>query len=161
MIHREAGDADAPTVRAILLESFPTPAEADLVDRLREDGDLVLALLAEEGEAPCGVAVLSPMEAPFPALGLGPVAVRPARRRHGIGAALVREALARAGAAGWRGVFVLGDPAWYARLGFSAEAAAGFDCAFAGPAFMACPLGGAALPARGGRLAYPPAFDGL
>ncbi|MGF1554522.1 MAG: GNAT family N-acetyltransferase [Paracoccaceae bacterium] len=166
MIPREAREEDAAAIRAILLASFPTRAEADLVRRLVADGDAVIVLIVEppgaepSGDEPCGVCVLSRMTAPFPALGLGPLAVTPVWRRRGIGARLVREGLSRAATAGWRGVFVLGDPAYYERFGFSTDLAAGFESAFAGPCFMGLALGGA-LPARTGALAYPPAFDAM
>jgi putative acetyltransferase len=67
-------------IRRLHRESFPTGAEADLVDTLRSDGDAVLSLLAEEGGAVIGHALFSRMAAPFRALGLAPVAVLPAHR---------------------------------------------------------------------------------
>ena len=56
-----------------------------------------------------------------PALLLGPLAVDPARRRRGIGSALVRHALRAAAKGGHRAVLLAGDPAYYSRFGFSAE----------------------------------------
>jgi len=55
------------------------------------------------------------------ALLLGPLAVDPARRRRGIGSALVRHALRAAAKGGHRAVLLAGDPAYYSRFGFSAE----------------------------------------
>jgi predicted N-acetyltransferase YhbS len=52
---------------------------------------------------------------------LGPLAVDPARRRRGIGSALVRHALRAASKCGHRAVLLVGDPAYYSRFGFSAE----------------------------------------
>jgi len=37
-------------------------------------------------------------------------------------------------------IFVLGDPNYYGRFGFSTDAAATFECAYAGPHFMALRL---------------------
>jgi predicted N-acetyltransferase YhbS len=54
----------------------------------------------------------------LPALVLGPLAVDPACRELGIGAALVRHALAAAKAAGHGAVILLGDAPYYARFGF-------------------------------------------
>jgi predicted N-acetyltransferase YhbS len=54
------------------------------------------------------------------ALLLGPLAVDPARRRRGIGSALVRHALRAAAKCGNRAVLLVGDPAYYSRFGFSA-----------------------------------------
>lgn len=54
-----------------------------------------------------------------PALLLGPVAVHPTRQGEGIAGALIREGLARAEAAGWTRVLLVGDPPLYARYGFA------------------------------------------
>ena len=55
-----------------------------------------------------------------PALVLGPLAVDPTCRELGVGAALMRHALAAAKAAGHGAVILLGDATYYARFGFSA-----------------------------------------
>ena len=52
---------------------------------------------------------------------LGPLAVAPAQQRQGIGSALVHEGLRRLEKAGVASVYVLGDPAYYGRLGFAPE----------------------------------------
>ena len=54
------------------------------------------------------------------ALMLGPLAVDPACRKLGIGAALMDHALAAAKARGHGAVILLGDAPYYARFGFSA-----------------------------------------
>lgn len=56
-----------------------------------------------------------------PALVLGPLAVDPACRELGIGAALMQQALAAARARGHAAVILLGDAPYYARFGFSPE----------------------------------------
>ena len=50
--------------------------------------------------------------------GLGPVAVLPGMQGRGVGAALIREGLARLRALGAAGCVVMGDPAYYRRFGF-------------------------------------------
>jgi putative acetyltransferase len=147
-------------IRALVTAAFPTDDEARLVDRLRADGALALSLVATENDAVIGHVAFSPMTAPFRALGLGPAAVAAAARRRGVAAALIAEGLARAAADGWEGVFVVGDPAYYRRFGFAAEAAAGFTTPWAGPHFMLRPLVAAPLPRRG-PVAYAPAFAAL
>ena len=52
---------------------------------------------------------------------LGPLAVAPAWQRQGIGSAMVRAGLRRLEDAGVSHVYVLGDPAYYGRLGFLPE----------------------------------------
>jgi predicted N-acetyltransferase YhbS len=54
-----------------------------------------------------------------PALVLGPLAVDPACREFGIGAALMHQVLAAARARGHAAVILLGDAPYYARFGFS------------------------------------------
>jgi len=56
-----------------------------------------------------------------PALVLGPLAVDPAFRELGIGAALMHQALAAARARGHAAVILLGDAPYYARFGFTGE----------------------------------------
>lgn len=56
-----------------------------------------------------------------PALVLGPLAVDPACRELGIGAALMQHALAAARARGHAAVILLGDAPYYARFGLSSE----------------------------------------
>ena len=51
-------------------------------------------------------------------LGLGPIGVVPRLQRHGIGSALMQETIARANAAGERGIALLGGPEYYSRFGF-------------------------------------------
>jgi putative acetyltransferase len=160
VIVRDEQPADRAVIREIVQAAFGQAAEADLVDRLREDGDAVVSLVAVEDEAILGHVLLSRMQAPFRALGLAPVSVRPDRQRSGVGSGLVREALTRTRDEGWDAVFVLGDPAFYRRFGFDPEAAQGFGSPFAGPHLMALPLKGR-LPVATGRVDYAPAFAAL
>ena len=152
---RPAEPRDAAAVRAVHRDAFPTPAEADLVERLEEEGDAVVSLVAERQGEVVGHILLSRMRVAgdgraFRALGLGPLAVLPPFQRCGIGSDLIRGALAIAAATGEELVFVLGEPEYYERFGFSAEAAAPFASPYAGPFLMALPLGdGAPCPARG------------
>lgn len=155
----ERGDREA--VRRLLLAAFPGPGEADLVERLRGDGDMEIALVARSGGALAGHVTFSRMKAPFFALGLAPVAVDERFRRRGIAAALISAGLDQARGEGWQGVFVLGEPDYYRRFGFSAEMAAGFASPYAGPYLMALLLDGEALPAACGAIDYAPAFAAL
>jgi predicted N-acetyltransferase YhbS len=62
-----------------------------------------------------------------PALLLGPLAVDEAARGEGVGSALMREALHRAGGLGHRAVPLVGDAPYYGRFGFSAAMVEGLD----------------------------------
>jgi putative acetyltransferase len=160
IIRDERPEEDAAAVRALLEAAFGGPLEAELVDRLRQDGDVVLGLVAEEAGRVVGHVLLSRMTAPFRALALAPLAVLPERQRTGIGGRLVRAALARATAEDFDAVIVVGEPAYYQRLGFDAALARGFLSPYAGPFLMARALRGA-LPVATGRLAHAPAFAAL
>jgi putative acetyltransferase len=120
--------ADRRAIRDIHLAAFPTPAEADLVDRLRADGDVEPArsLLAEvEGaivghclltattlERPDGTRVVGPIVA------LGPIAVLPEWQRRHVGTALMHAALERCAEDGAGAVVLVGSPTYYLRIGF-------------------------------------------
>ena len=58
---------------------------------------------------------------------VGPVAVEPSRQGEGVGGALMRHALAAAAAHRRDGaLFLIGDPEYYGRFGFTAERTAGW-----------------------------------
>ena len=161
MIIRSETPADYTAIRHVLPASFPDASEADLVERLRADGDIVIALVAVEDDSVVGHAVFSRMTAPFKALGLGPIAVHADWRKQGIAARLIERGLDLARETGWDGVFVVGEPDFYKRFGFSSAMAARFDSAYAGPYLMALALNGDTLPSTSGRIDYPPAFAEL
>lgn len=151
---------DHAGVAALIERAFGRVDEAQLVDRLRGDGDAVISLIAECDGVIAGHAMLSKMSAPFPALGLGPLSVDPAHQRRGVGAALMGEAIAQARREGWNAIFVLGDHVYYGRFGFEARIAAGFRSPYAGPHFMALPLV-EKLQTQTGTVEYAQAFDAL
>jgi putative acetyltransferase len=157
--------ADAPAIHDLLAHAFETPAEAELVDRLRRDGDLVLSLVATDtAQAVVGHVAFPRLRVESagresPVAGLAPLAVAETHRRQGIGAQLTRAGLDHLRAKGETLVFVMGNPAYYTRFGFALETAQPFTCVYAGPYFMALRLADAAL--RTGTVRYPAAFDDL
>lgn len=128
---------DALAIRRIVEAAFGRPDEAGLVDALRRDGDLAVSLVAKDGEEPIGHIALSRMQSPSGSLGLGPIAVLPEHQARGVGSALIRAALKQAARDSYGLVFVLGEPAFYQRFGFSTDLAAQFPSAYSGPYFMA------------------------
>jgi putative acetyltransferase len=86
----------AAGIRTLLVEAFPTPDEADLVERLRDGGYAEIGLTATEEERVIGYLLLSRMSAPMKALGLAPLAVAADKRRLGIGQSLIEAGLERA-----------------------------------------------------------------
>ena|SRR5205807_3736950 len=161
MIVRSETPGDITAIRVVEEEAFGQPAEARLVDDLRAAGDSVFSLVAVEDETAIGHVMFSRMKAPFPALALAPVAVLPERQRMGVGSRLIREGIAYSEAAGWLGIFVLGDPAFYRRFGFDAGKASGFISPYAGPHLMALPIGRSELPTSAGSIQHAPAFARL
>lgn len=156
---RPVTPADAPRVADLVAAAFGRSDEARLVEWLTTDGDAAIALVAERREEIAGHILLSPMSAPFRALGLAPVSVAPDLQGQGIGGALIRAAIERASAADWRAIFVLGEPDYYGRFGFSVAAAQRFDSPYAGPYFQLLALDD--RPLAPGEVAYAPAFARL
>jgi putative acetyltransferase len=74
------------------------------------------------------------------ALGLGPLAVIPGCQGEGVGSTLMKAAVAEARASGVEIIFLLGDPEYYGRFGFTVGAAAAFESPYAGPYFQALAL---------------------
>lgn len=151
--------SDHGAIRTVIANAFGTLEEARLVDDLRADGDLTLSLVAVEDQDICGHVALSRMRAPPSSLALAPLAVRPAWQRRGIGTRLVEGAIAAARHQGCGIVFVLGDPEFYGRFGFSRAAAAPFPSRYSGPHFMAIVLGTGSP--KAGVACHAPAFDCL
>jgi putative acetyltransferase len=77
---REEGPLDREAVFAVVASAFGQPGEAELIAHLREAGDSVISLVADEDGVVLGHVLLSRMAAPFPALALAPVSVIPADR---------------------------------------------------------------------------------
>jgi putative acetyltransferase len=160
MIVREEEVRDRAAIYDVVRTAFGQAAEAKLVDQLRADGDSVISLVAVDHACIVGHVMLSRMKAPFKALGLAPLSVRPDCQRSGIGSSLVREALTRAWRESWDAVFVLGDPGFYRRFGFDSERARGFSSPYAGPHFMVLYMGNT-LTTAAGRVDYALAFARL
>lgn len=157
---RDAIPQDFAAIHALVAGAFRSEDEARLIDNLRRDGDSVIDIVADDAGRITGHALFSTLQAPFSALALAPVAVETASRNKGIASALIRHGLADAKLSGWRGVFVLGDPDFYARFGFEADLAKGFVSPYAGPHFMAVALGGP-LAVQEGAVVHARAFAAL
>jgi len=151
---------DATDIDDITTAAFDRRDEAALVAKLREDRDVVLSLVAEEQGQMIGHILLSTMKAPFKALGLAPVSVHPDHQNKGVGSALIRCAIEGARKRDFDAIFLLGAPAYYTRFGFSVDDAKTFKSPYAGPYFMALPLG-AGFQRNNAQVEYAPAFQQL
>jgi predicted N-acetyltransferase YhbS len=121
--HERPGDVKAR--EALLDEAFGETRYRKSSQRLR-DGRLPaegLSFVAAEGKRVVGTARLwqAACASGEPALLLGPVAVAASCRNCGIGADLVRRAVAEARQLGHCAVILVGDAPYYGRFGFTAE----------------------------------------
>src|SRR3954470_22354443 len=95
---------DAAAIEALLRAAFPGAVEAELVKRLRADGDLALSLVAAENGTIIGQVAFVPVALdPDPGYlvwGLAPISVLPERQGQGIGSTLTEAGLDAADAAG-------------------------------------------------------------
>jgi putative acetyltransferase len=163
MIIRDEAPADRDDVHRVLRDAFGRADEAELVARLRDDGVVIIALVAEMDGQIAGHIVLSRLATQVDgravgAAALAPLAVRPDCQRRGIGSRLITNAIAQARQAGIEALIVLGHPPYYGRFGFSAALAEKLASPVAAPAFMALELAPDALAGMRGSVTYPPAF---
>ncbi|MFD1804406.1 GNAT family N-acetyltransferase [Mixta tenebrionis] len=164
LIRTEIG-VDAAGIDSLLRRCFTTGAEAELVQRLREDGLLTLGVVATDDEGQVlGYAAFSPVTVQDEDrnwVGLAPLAVDERVRGQGIGQQLVYEGLDTLNEFGYAAVVVLGDPAWYGRCGFEPAARYQLRCAWPGTeaAFQVYRLADDAFVDVSGEVAYPAHFN--
>jgi len=159
---RDATPKDFPAIRQVARHAFGQDDEANLVEQLRADGDVLVELVEASDIALQGHILYSPLriergDASLAAAALAPVAVLPGLQRRGIGGALIRAGNARCAALDLSAIIVLGHTDYYPQFGFSAAAAESLEAPFSGPHFMALELRPGALKA-GGRVRYARAF---
>ena len=133
---------DRDAVRRVIVDAFTEcdfghHGEADIVDRLRNDCDDLLSLVATEADAVVGHILFSPAsirtaEGVVQGMGLAPLAVAPHRQNVGLGTMLVEAGLERLSANGCPFVLVLGHPHYYSRFGFQLAAQHGVSHGFTG-----------------------------
>lgn len=157
---------DATAVRAVNLAAFPSAAEADLVDALRDSLDEWLSFVAVQDERIVGHLLFTPVALePSPRkalriLGLGPMAVDPDAQGHGIGSTLVDAGLSEITRAGADGAVVLGHPEWYPRFGFLPAGHFRLKLGLEAPpeAFLALEFASGVFPRDGAVVHYHPLF---
>ena len=120
MLIRREGPGDAAAIREITVAAFARPAEAALVDELRESEAWLptLSMVAVESGVIGHVLCTRGDVDGAPVLALGPLTVRPDRQRAGVGSALLHAMLGAGDALGEPLVALLGDPRYYGRFGF-------------------------------------------
>ena len=162
LVIRPERERDQPAIYSVTEAAFREMEfadgdEQDLVNRLRDDGDLTISLVAEEDGSIIGHIAFSPVtisDSTSDWYGLGPVSVVPARQGQGIGSKLVNQGLDRLRRLGARGCVLLGDPAYYSRFGFKHDP----RLEYPGPPakYFQCLVLDGDMPT--GQVAYAPAF---
>jgi putative acetyltransferase len=121
--------SDVDGIRYLNRQAFTGPAEAALVDLLRERGRNIVSLIAVENGLVVGQVLFTEVSitplAPFNGVGLAPLAVLPEWQNRGIGSELTRKGLALCREKGNDFAIVLGHPDYYSRFGFKKASAFG------------------------------------
>jgi putative acetyltransferase len=180
---------DAGTIRQINEAAFKGTAEADLIDALRAAGGITLSAVAIFGGRQLGGGTADPsrrtqmctgeviggelvghvlftrvvvatQKGEAELLGLGPVAVLPAKQHQGIGTMMISGSLEHLRALHHRGVVVVGGPGYYRRFGFIQADRWGLQWETEVPKdnFMALELTPGALTGISGVVRYRPEF---
>jgi len=121
---RASRPADSAAIESLYPEAFPDEDLLPLVRDLLQEPAATLSLVATVHSLVVGHVIFTEChmadDTGTVAL-LAPLAVHPEWQRQGIGSAIVRDGFIRLANAGVSHVFVLGDPGYYARLGFTPE----------------------------------------
>lgn len=129
MFIRPENDEDADAIHLVTQKAFAPMAysngtEGAIIRGLRADGDLTLSLVAEETGTIVGHIAFSPVsigEISDNWYCLGPISVAPDRQGEGIGTKLIHAGLERLRTLGAKGCTLIGNPAYYSRLGFESD----------------------------------------
>jgi len=120
---REEQAKDIRAIRGLNEIAFGEPAEADVVDKLRQTCSELLSIVAVDGNEIVGHILFSPVtvesnDGIIRGMGLAPMAVLPKHQRKGLGTALIERGLALLREQGCPFVIVLGHADYYPRYGF-------------------------------------------
>ena len=163
---RQERPEDVAEVRRVNELAFEQPAEANLVDKLRQACADALSLVAVD-DGVVGHILFTPVVAESGArrvagMGLAPMAVAPDHQRQGIGSKLVRRGLDMLRQRGCPFVVVVGHPEYYPRFGFEPASTRGLVSQWDGipdAAFMVLILDANAMTGVSGVARYREEFD--
>ena len=163
---RSESSEDIARVRYVNELAFAQPAEADLVEKLREASTDALSLVAVD-DVVVGHILFTPVVVESAGrsvvgMGLAPMAVLPDRQRQGIGSALVRRGLDMLRDRGCPFVVVVGHPEYYPRFGFVRASTRGLASQWEGmpdAAFMVLVLDDQSMAGVSGVARYRAEFD--
>ncbi len=124
LVIRETTSGEITQLLKLYPQAFPDEELRPVVSALLEVGPEVLSLARFDGDALVAhvlFTICGTEEGDLTGALLAPLGVMPLLQRQGLGSLLVRAGLERLEKRGIRQVFVLGDPAYYQRFGFSPE----------------------------------------
>ncbi len=158
---------DIAAVRAINQAAFDEPAEANIVDLLRDACPDAVSLVAVEDDRVLGHIFFSPASVRgehgvTQGMGLAPMAVLPERQRQGIGSLLVEAGIDVMHKRYCPFIIVLGHPEYYPRFGFVPASRYGLSCQWDGvpdEAFMVLILDESAMAGVSGTARYRDEFN--
>lgn len=169
IIIREERPEDAEAIRRVNNEAFGQPAEAEVVDRLRESCKDLLSIVAVEGGEVVGHILFSPATIggegathEVAGMGLAPMAVLPERQGQGIGSLLIHNGIKMLRDRGSPFIIVLGYPEYYPRFGFERASRYGIHSQWSevpDEAFMILILNKTAIVGASGVASYRREFD--
>lgn len=166
IVIREEREDDIASIYHLNELAFGRPAEAALVDQLRDEGLHALSLVAVLDGKVVGYILFSPVEISdeglvWVSVGLGPVAVLPDHQRKGIGKLLIQKGMKELKKIGFMSVVVLGHPDYYPKFGFVKASQHSLRCKWEVPdeAWMVCELQPGGLAGVSGLVEYAPSFD--
>jgi putative acetyltransferase len=164
---REENKTDLDAIYTVNLSAFETPAEANLVNVLRDSVQLIISLVADVDGATIGHIMFSPVmlsgHTNLKIMGLAPMAVIPTQQNRGVGSALVKAGLERCRKLDYSAVVVLGHPKYYPRFGFIPSSEFNITSEYEVPddVFMAMELKPLALRNVSGTIKYSDAFSNV
>lgn len=168
MIVRLESPADRLASIEVERAAFERPLESTIVEAVRDDPGSFALVVEIDGDIVGHVQMSRAQVGETDVLALGPIGVLPDRQRRGIGSALARAALEEAGDREEPAVILLGDPSFYAPLGFVPGSRYGLRNPFAGlqegdfvvaeEDFQIAVLGEARTARLGGEVRWHPAF---
>ena len=162
---RAEQEQDWDEVWAVEAAAFGREDEAQVVERLRENGKVVVSLVAEANGRLVGHILFSPVTIgqQCQGVGLGPLAVLPEWQKKGVGKQLSMAGIAACRQLGHTRLVVLGHPTYYPRFGFVPASRFGLHSEYDVPdeVFMAQELEEGAFAGCAGLVRYAPEFEGV
>jgi putative acetyltransferase len=167
MIIRPENSEDIDDIHALNELAFGQPQEANIVDKLRNNCEGLLSLVAIENEKIVGHILFSPaviegQHGIIKGMGLAPMAVLPEMQRQGIGTQLVKTGIENLKKTQCPFIVVLGHPEYYPRFGFERASLYGIKCQWEGipdEVFMILWLDKSATPPVSGLAKYREEFN--